>query len=119
MIVTRYADAAPFITRDRSVIRELMHPTRHGSTHQSLAEATVPPGERTLLHRHVLSEELYYIVAGQGRMWLAGAEFDVGVGDTICIRPGAPHAIANTGAAPLRLLCCSAPPYADADTELL
>lgn len=119
MTVTCYADAEPFVTRDRSVIRELMHPARHGNVHQSLAEATVPPGERTLLHRHLRSEELYHIVAGQGRMWLDDVTFDVAVGDTICIRPGAPHAIANTGAAPLRLLCCSSPPYTDADTELL
>ena len=35
------------------------------------------------------------------------------------IAPGAPHKLYNPGADPLVVLCCSAPPYADADTELL
>ncbi|KAF0192228.1 MAG: cupin [Gammaproteobacteria bacterium] len=117
--VTVYDQVQAFLTKDGSIIRELMHPVRHGNARQSLAEATVPPGTRTALHRHARSEELYYIVAGEGRMFLDHDTFAVTVGDTICIPPGTPHAIANTGTEVLRLLCCSAPPYADADTELL
>ena len=37
----------------------------------------------------------------------------------VLIAPGAPHKLFNPGADPLVVLCCSAPPYADADTELL
>lgn len=117
--VTVYDQTQAFVTRDGSIIRELMHPARHGNVCQSLAEATVLPGTQTTLHRHVRSEELYYIVAGAGRMVLGNDVFPVAVGATICIPPGTPHAIANTGTEALRLLCCSAPAYADADTELL
>ena len=58
---TRYADIPAYVTKDGSVIRELMHPQQHGGRAQSLAEATVPPGTRTLLHRHALTEELYHV----------------------------------------------------------
>ena len=116
---SRYVSVESFVTRDGSIIRELMHPDRHPVRHQSLAEAIVTPGETTALHRHHASEELYHITAGHGLMTLGAARFEVGPGDTVYIAPGAPHCIANTGIEPLRILCCCAPPYAHDDTELL
>ena len=120
---TRYQDITAFVTRDGSVIRELMHPGLHanslGCLHQSLAEATVSPGDVTRLHRHHRSEELYHVTRGQGRMSLAAETFDVTMGDTVCIPAGTPHCIENTGNSDLTILCCCAPPYAHEDTELL
>ena len=88
-----YLGVQPYVTKDRSTIRELMCPTRHGNHAQSLAEAIIPAGGRTLLHRHLMSEEIYYIVRGDGMMTLGGKTFFVKAGDTICIPPGTPHAI--------------------------
>ena len=116
---TRYGDAAAYVTRDGSAIRELMHPSLHGNHNQSLAEATVEPGARTQLHRHALSEELYHVTAGSGLMTLGDSCFKVGVGDTVLIAPGTPHRIEATGAESLRILCCCSPPYSHDDTELL
>jgi uncharacterized protein YchJ len=50
---TRYDDIPPYVTKDSSIIRELMHPVIHGNHNQSLAEAVVPVGSTTLFHRHV------------------------------------------------------------------
>ena len=116
---TEYAPIPPYTTKDGSEIRELMHPARHHNRNQSLAEAIVAPGQTTALHRHLRSEELYHVTAGRGHMTLGDDSFGVEVGDTICIPPGAPHCIANTGSERLRILCCCAPPYAHDDTELL
>lgn len=116
---TRHEDIAPFVTLDGSTVRELMHPAVHGNRAQSLAEAVVRPGARTRRHRHRRTEELYHFLAGEGRMELGDQRFDVGPGDTVHIPPGTPHALHNTGTEALRLLCCSAPPYSDEDTELL
>lgn len=115
---TAYRDAAPSLTKDGSEIRELIHPDRQGNRNQSLAEATIPVGTKTVLHRHATSEELYHITAGQGRMTLGAERFDVTVGDSVCIPPGTAHCIENIGAEPLRILCCCAPAYAHDDTEL-
>ena len=49
----RERDAEPFTTKDGSEIRELMHAAK-----QSLAEATVAPGQATERHYHAASEEL-------------------------------------------------------------
>jgi mannose-6-phosphate isomerase-like protein (cupin superfamily) len=119
MIIQPYATVTAYRTKDGSEIRELMHPDVHGNRAQSLAEATVPAGRRTLLHRHQLSEELYHITAGLGRMTLGADCFDVGPGDTIYIAPGTAHCIEAIGTKALRLLCCCAPAYSHGDTELL
>lgn len=120
---TSLAATAPYVTRDGSEIRELMHPQVHGGplgvVRQSLAEASLAPGQRTVLHRHLLTEELYHITAGSGLMFLGDRRFDVGAGDTVCIPPGTAHCIENTGGARLTLLCACSPAYSHEDTELL
>lgn len=116
---TRHNDIPPYITKDGSSIRELMHPAQHGNRHQSLAEATVPVGTRTRLHRHDRSEEIYYILAGEGLMTLGDASFRVVEGDSVCIAPGTAHCIANVGEVPLRILCACAPAYAHGDTTVI
>ena len=116
---TTYQQIEGFVTKDGSTIRELMHPAVHQNMNQSLAEATVPVGSRTHLHRHHQSEELYHVKLGIGRMMLGDETFAVTPGDTICIPPGTPHCIENSGAVDLVILCCCAPAYADEDTELL
>jgi len=112
-------DVTPFVTLDGSEIRELMHPEVHGNRNQSLAEATVRPGCVTRLHKHLCSEELYHVLSGSGRMTLGIQVFPVATGDTVCIAPGVAHRIENMENHDLVILCCCAPPYSHADTELL
>ena len=103
--------AEPFRTKDGSTIRELMR-----ATNQSLAEATLAPGQQTQPHYHADSEELYYVLAGEGEMEIDGERSTVGPGDAILIPPGAWHQITATGNSELRFLCCCAPGYSHADT---
>lgn len=119
MTKSRYLDILPYVTKDGSEIRELMHPSVHGNQNQSLAEAIVPPGQQTLLHCHHNSEELYHITAGHGVMQLGEDKFEIRTGDTIAIPAGTPHAVENYGREPLKILCACSPPYSHEDTELL
>lgn len=114
-----YSTVPPYITKDGSEIRELMHPSVQGNKRQSLAEATVPVGGKTLLHKHTITEELYHITRGRGLMTLGDESFEVSIGETVCIPPGTAHCIENLGKEPLVLLCCCSPAYAHDDTELL
>jgi mannose-6-phosphate isomerase-like protein (cupin superfamily) len=107
-----------FITRDGSAIRELAGPAWTAARHQSLAEATVQPGGETAEHFHPRSEEIYYFVAGHGRMRLAEEEAEVQQGDCVVIPPGTPHKLWNPGTEALVLLCCCAPAYSDDDTVM-
>ena len=119
MRIERLEERTAFITADGSSIRELAGVPTGNAANQSLAEATVEPGGRTVLHHHVRSEEIYLFTAGSGRMRLGDEEAEVRAGDAVVIPPGTPHSLHNTGEAPLRLLCCCSPPYSDDDTVLL
>ena len=119
---TEYNAVSPYLTKDGSQVRELMHPAQHavhGNRTQSFAEATVMPGAKTQLHRHQVTEEIYHITQGAGSMTLGDKQFDVAVGDTVCIAPGTAHCIVCTSEFPLKILCACAPAYAHDDTELL
>jgi mannose-6-phosphate isomerase-like protein (cupin superfamily) len=107
-----------FQTLDGSLIRELAGPSWTAARAQSLAEATVPAGGQTTEHYHPRSEELYYFVAGAGRMRLGEQTFDVRAGHCVVIPPGTRHKLFNDGAEPLVLLCCCAPAYTDEDTVI-
>ena len=97
-----------FRTKDGSEIRELLAHRNSVITRQSLAEARLDPGAATVPHRHELTEEIYYILEGQGRMQVGESTAPVGPGDAIAIPPGVRHQIANTGPCILKFLCCCA-----------
>jgi mannose-6-phosphate isomerase-like protein (cupin superfamily) len=116
----RHIDHVPaFTTKDGSEIRELLAHRNLCIAKQSLAEARLAPGQQTTPHYHVQTEEIYYLLAGRGRMRIDQEEHDVAAGDAIAIPPGAVHTIINTGGETLKFLCCCAPAYEDADTVLL
>jgi mannose-6-phosphate isomerase-like protein (cupin superfamily) len=109
-IRNRDRDALPFTTKDGSTIREYLH-----TEVQSLAEATLEPGQATVRHYHGRSEEIYLILDGGGELEVDGDVRTVGPGDAILIPPGAWHQL-RSGVAGATLLCCCVPPYSDDDT---
>jgi quercetin dioxygenase-like cupin family protein len=108
--IARRSELEPFTTKDGSTIREYLH-----TPAQSLAEATLAPGQGTQRHYHRLAEEIYLVVEGGGRMELDGEVADVTAGDAILIPPGAWHELV-AGPDGTCLLCCCVPPYSHDDT---
>jgi mannose-6-phosphate isomerase-like protein (cupin superfamily) len=100
-----------FVTKDGSTIRELHH-----TEVQSLAEATLEVEQATERHYHRATEEIYFVLKGQGRMEVDGETTHVRPGDAVLIPAGAWHQLENNGTSELRILCCCAPPYAHDDT---
>jgi len=118
-MLSHYKKIKPYITQDGSEIRELMHPDTQGNLLQSLAEAIIKPGEITLLHQHIKSEEIYYILQGKGIMRRDKEKLQVKIGDSICIPSGTAHCIENIGNENLKILCCCSPAYSHDDTVIL
>ena len=116
---TESKNIIPLRTKDNSTIRELLHPLTHSVFKSSLAEAIVDIKTKTILHKHIKTEEIYHITTGRGLMTLADSQFEVNAGDSICISPGTAHCIKNIGDEPLHLLCVCSPAYQHDDTELL
>jgi mannose-6-phosphate isomerase-like protein (cupin superfamily) len=119
MDIINRATTVPFTTKDGSEIRELLAYRNSSIRNQSLAEATIAVGTATQEHYHPKSEEIYYILSGNGRMKLGAELREVGPLDAIAIPPGAPHKIWNIGQTPLVLLCCCAPAYENDDTVMV
>ncbi len=111
LVRNRDRDATPFTTKDGSTIREYLH-----TDVQSLAEASLEPGQATQRHYHSRSEEIYLVVDGEGELEVDGETRRVAAGDAILIPPGSWHQLtaADSG---VRLLCCCVPPYSDGDTH--
>ena len=105
-----------FTTKDGSEIRELLAHRNSCIRKQSLAEARLLPGASTRPHYHAATEEIYYVLSGQGRMRIGNEERLVGPGDAIAIPPGSVHTISNVGSETLKFLCCCAPAYEHEDT---
>jgi mannose-6-phosphate isomerase-like protein (cupin superfamily) len=116
--VVSYAQIEPFQTLDGSEIREWAGKVAMPACNQSLAEATIPVGGATTEHYHDLTEELYLVSAGRGRLVIDGEERLIGEGDCALIAPGARHKLFNVGEEPLRVICACAPAYSDEDTVL-
>lgn len=119
IIQSQYRAVQPYITKDGSEIRELMHPDVHGNRRQSLADATIAAGAQTALHAHRITEEIYYFTQGSGTMRLSEEWFAVAAGDTVAIPPGTPHCVSNTGKETMKILCACSPAYSHDDTFLL
>ena len=108
-----------FVTKDGSEIRELLAHRNSSIRNQSLAEARVAPSMSTAPHYHPRTEEIYYILSGEGEMTIGDERQSVGPGDAIAIPPGKVHTIHNTGHETLVFLCCCAPGYEHEDTVLV
>lgn len=116
---TRSEEISSYVTKDGSSVREFIHPSIHGNTNLSLAEAVVLPGKSTLSHYHRLSEELYHVTQGVGQVAVGKDKVEVKPGDTVCIPPATVHNATNTGAEDLKILCIMSPPYSHEDTVVV
>jgi mannose-6-phosphate isomerase-like protein (cupin superfamily) len=110
------ATAEAFVTADGSTIRELFGLPTGGTERQSLAEATLAPGQSTQRHYHGATEEIYFVLDGEGELEVDAERRRITSGDAVAIPPGTWHEIRATGDRPLRFLCCCAPPYRHEDT---
>jgi len=78
-----------------------------GCSHFELA-----PGQTAFpFHWHSAQEEGIFILEGSGKVRIGKDSVDVHAGDFIGLPPGpeTAHALTNTGSAPMRYLCFSAP----------
>src|SRR5260370_13739979 len=109
MDIRNLAEAAAFITKDGSEIRELLAHRNSAIRNQSLAEARVPVGGSTQEHYHPRAEEIYYITAGTGRMRIETETREVKAGDAIAHPPGKKNTLWKTGRGGFELRCASSP----------
>ncbi|HOX23447.1 MAG TPA: cupin domain-containing protein [Elusimicrobiales bacterium] len=118
--VRQLASCKKFISADRAILRETLHPAKGPEkTSYSLAHAIVKPGVTTLKHRLNASAEVYFIISGNGLMYIDNRHFPVKAGTTVYIPPAAVQCIKNTGRKDLAFVCMVNPPWRASDEEIL
>ncbi len=88
----------------------LASPRTSQAQHLVTTYVVLQPGGRQQRHSHA-AEQVYFILAGQGRMTVGDETQTVQAGDCIFIPGGAPHGLVNTGAAALHYFSAAAPPF--------
>ena len=115
MIIVNRHEAAVIETPHGSEIRPLMDRTTSEIELCSLAEEVLPPGASVGRHHHLETEEVYYLLAGRGRMTVGAEMREVETGDAVFIPRGQTHTLENTGTEPMTILLVCGPAYSYAD----
>ena len=115
MIIVNREHAAVLRTPHGSEIRPLIDRTTSDIELCSLAEEVLPAGCAVGRHHHLLTEEVYYILKGRGRMTVGAETREVEAGDAIFIPRTHSHTLENTGREPMRLLLVCGPAYSAED----
>jgi mannose-6-phosphate isomerase-like protein (cupin superfamily) len=119
MLAKSLESCPEIIAGDGTELRELLHSARDDvSCPFSLAHARLPVGSWSLLHA-LKTTEVYYILAGRGRMEIDGEQRDVEPGDTIYIPPQGRQRILSLGPQPLEFLCIVDPAWRAEDETVL
>jgi mannose-6-phosphate isomerase-like protein (cupin superfamily) len=117
--VIHLGDCEEFVAGDHSILHEILHPDKAPvAIRYSLAHAEVAPGRKTRAHR-LKTAEVYYILAGGGRMHIDDESAEVDAGCAVYIPPGSTQYIENTGHDDLRFLCIVDPAWREADEEII
>jgi len=75
----------------------------------SLVELTEKPGYKTRLHRHIYTDETYYVLEGVLTAKIADKTYELPAGSYILIPHGTPHAQGNLGKVPVKVLLTMTP----------
>src|SRR5918996_3297628 len=95
----------PVQSLDWGALKWLVSPDDTPDAGITFGEVVLLPGKGHDRHNHPESEEVLYVLSGEGEQMLDDGEpFTVGPGDTIYVPTAVFHSTRNTGWAPMRLL---------------
>jgi len=98
-------NAIPTQTFDWGAIKWFVTPELSEGAGITFGEVVLQPGRGHDRHNHPESEEILYVLSGEGEQMLDDRQpFEVKPGDTIYVPTGVFHSTRNTGWEPMRLL---------------
>ncbi len=112
-------DRPEFLAGDHTVLRELLHPAKQPlALGYSVAHGTLASGARSKWHR-LTSAEVYYILAGRGRLTVDDSVVAVETGSVVYVPPGGKQSLENNGPTAIEFLCVVDPAWRSEDEEVL
>lgn len=89
--------------------KPLVRPETAGSRLMDYRISTYQPMAYVALHTHVVQEQVYHVLEGEGLMEMDGRRQVVRRHDVIYIPPGVEHGISNTGLTDLTFVVVTTP----------
>lgn len=99
---------------DWGVLKWLSTPEVTGGERFSAGVVTLEPGKGHDRHTHPDSDEILFVIRGEGEQEVADQTRAVSAGDMVFVPEGVEHGTVNTGWEPLLLLAVYAPPGPEA-----
>jgi oxalate decarboxylase/phosphoglucose isomerase-like protein (cupin superfamily) len=113
-------NAVPTQTFEWGAIKWYVAPGATAGAVMSFGEVVLLPGMGHDRHNHPVSEEILYVLSGEGEQMIDDGEpFPVRAGDTIYVPTAVYHSTRNTGWTPMRLLAVYNPGGPERDLETL
>lgn len=75
----------------------------------SVIRETMPPKASESLHKHIKSQQFFFIVKGEALFELDGEQYPLKANEGIHVKPNQVHCITNSGEVNLELLVISEP----------
>jgi len=119
MFIRDLSECRQITAGDNTTLRELFNPVIDDlRLRYSLALASVKPGEITNNHK-LKSSEVYYILEGEGEIYIDEEKEIVAPGQAIYIPPNSVQKIKNIGLTDLKFLCIVDPAWKTEDEIIL
>jgi len=108
-------DSKPIISMDGALVHELLSKEEQSKLGIELAYGILEPQKKATRHMHKISEEVYYIISGEGKAVVGDKAFDARQDIIIYVPTDTFHGLENQSSEKLEVLCLSSPPYTDED----
>lgn len=84
----------------------------------SFALVQLEPGAESQAHHHLETEEIYFILEGQGVVIVDSVELKIQPGHAVLLPIKSIHRIKNTGSTVLKIACSDSPPFDPIDVYI-
>ncbi|RJT07958.1 cupin domain-containing protein [Halococcus sp. IIIV-5B] len=109
------SEAIETVQLDWGTLKWMNTPETTGAAAFSAGMVVLEPGKGHERHTHPDSEEVLYVLSGEGTQTVAEDEREVSSGDMIYIPAGVEHSTVNSSWEPLRFLAMYGPPGPEAE----
>ena len=109
------SEAIETVQLDWGTLKWMNTPETTGAAAFSAGMVVLEPGKGHERHTHPDSEEVLYVLSGEGTQTIAEDEREVSSGDMIYIPAGVEHSTVNSSWEPLRFLAMYGPPGPEAE----
>ena len=116
--ISHEQNAPSFKAGDATLLQEILHPQNHScAIGYSIAKAELAVGTSSLPHQ-LVGSETYYILSGEGIIYIDDQNFELTTGSIAWVPPHAQQWVKNTGDTSLVFICIVEPFWQESEENI-